>query len=233
MHFATQLAMTPYYFATNHFNYARWVPMYRADMTQLPPEIEHAFQSGQFAIRRTVGRFNGIWSDMGTKTTVIRDAKSAGGVVGLTRKQPALMRWMLTRHHLGKYGAAMNERSGHEGASNPSHEQTRDAAMQRDDSHARAMISHLENNMTHPFRPDDHVENVLLNISSGMLATPDVQNSLPNAVESGEQHMNKFIEGALSAEGQRSFFAPVSKNKLLTFTDMLKPTAVKIQGKTI
>ena len=83
--------MTPYFFATDHYNYARWMPVYLLDMTQLPEDISQAFDQGQFAIRKTDGAFNGIWSDMGTETTVIRDAKSDGGVVGLTRKESALL----------------------------------------------------------------------------------------------------------------------------------------------
>ena len=58
----------------------------------------------------SAGYFNGIWSDMAVESTIIRDAKGTGGVVGLTRKEPALVRWMLTRHHLAEYSSALHER---------------------------------------------------------------------------------------------------------------------------
>jgi hypothetical protein len=67
LHLASQLAMTPYFFATHHYNYSRWMPSYLLDMTHLPEDVQKSFQDGQFTIRRTAGSFNGIWSDMGTE----------------------------------------------------------------------------------------------------------------------------------------------------------------------
>ena len=55
LHLASSLDMLPYYFATNHHNYARWMTVYLTDMTQLPPDVEEDFRSGQFAVRRTSG----------------------------------------------------------------------------------------------------------------------------------------------------------------------------------
>lgn len=44
LHLATQVAMTPYFFATNRINYARWTPVYLLDMAQLPDEVEDTLQ---------------------------------------------------------------------------------------------------------------------------------------------------------------------------------------------
>ena len=40
---------------------------------------------------------------MGVEKTVIRDSKSEGGIIGLTLKKSALIRWTLTRHIMGEY----------------------------------------------------------------------------------------------------------------------------------
>ena len=73
-------------------------------MTELPEEITDAFTDGEFTVRQTEGRFKGVWwSEMGTEKTIIKDAKSESGIIGLTRKKPALVRWTLTRHLLGAY----------------------------------------------------------------------------------------------------------------------------------
>jgi hypothetical protein len=44
-------------------------------MLELPAEIKSAFEKGEFSIRQTSGSFNGIWSDMGTDETIIKDSK--------------------------------------------------------------------------------------------------------------------------------------------------------------
>ena len=37
------------------------------------------------------------------KNTVIRDSKCRGGIVGITRKKAALIRWSLTRHVFAEF----------------------------------------------------------------------------------------------------------------------------------
>jgi hypothetical protein len=67
--------MLPYFFITSHTNYYRWRPVYILDMIELPAEIKSAFEKDEFSIRQTSGSFNGIWSDMGTEETIIKDSK--------------------------------------------------------------------------------------------------------------------------------------------------------------
>jgi hypothetical protein len=54
------------------------MPVYILDMLELPAEIKSAFEKGEFSIRQTSGSFNGIWSDMGTEKTIIKDSKGSG-----------------------------------------------------------------------------------------------------------------------------------------------------------
>jgi hypothetical protein len=35
------------------------------------------------------GSFNGIWSDMGTEETIIKDLKGSGGIVGIASQKSA------------------------------------------------------------------------------------------------------------------------------------------------
>ncbi len=82
--------MMPYFFASNRTNYSRWLPVYILEMLHLPESLKEILQSGQFTVRQTPGRFNGIWSDMGTEKTVIKDSKGLGGIVGITHQKSAL-----------------------------------------------------------------------------------------------------------------------------------------------
>ena len=88
--------MLPFFFVTNRNNYARWAPIYLLDMLNLPSEVESRFNAGFFAIRQKGGSFNGVWSEMATEKTITKDSKSNGGIVGLTRKKSALIRWNIT-----------------------------------------------------------------------------------------------------------------------------------------
>ena len=135
LHLSSQLAMTPYFFTTDHHNYVRWMPIYLLDMTQLLQDVHNSFQDGQFTIRRTVGSFNGILSNMGTESTVINNAKSDGSIIGLTINESALLRWTLTHGILGEYARAMTESSGLSPTQYADHEQTQPAAMKRDEQH--------------------------------------------------------------------------------------------------
>ena len=55
------------------------MPVYILDMLSLPPEVAESFESGQFTIRQKPSCFNGIWSEMATEKTVIRDSKDLAG----------------------------------------------------------------------------------------------------------------------------------------------------------
>lgn len=89
--------------------------------------------SGEFSVRQKPGTFNGIWSDMATEKTIIKDSKGSSGIVGLTRKKPALLRWMLTRHILAHFSSEMKVRSGVTTDSDTQHEENRPTAMARDE----------------------------------------------------------------------------------------------------
>ena len=99
----------------------------------LPSEDESRFKTGFFAIRQKAGSFNGLWSDMATEKTIIKDSKSNGGIVGLTRKKSALIRWNITRHIVGHFSAAMKVRSGLVTADDETHDENRSASMKRNE----------------------------------------------------------------------------------------------------
>ena len=49
---------------------------------------------------------------MGAEKTVIKNAKGDGGIVGLPRKKPDLIRSTLSRHIAAQYSAEMEEEVG-------------------------------------------------------------------------------------------------------------------------
>ena len=59
--------MLPFIFRYDHVNYARWVTVYLADKSVLPPEFLHDIQEGNFEVKRTDRRFNQVSADRSTE----------------------------------------------------------------------------------------------------------------------------------------------------------------------
>ena len=74
----TAASMLPYFFVTKRTNYFRWIPVYLLEMAQIPLDIQTAFEDGEFCFTEIPGSFNGIWSDMATEKTVIKNTKREG-----------------------------------------------------------------------------------------------------------------------------------------------------------
>ena len=181
-------------------------------MLQLPDDIREAFKQGEFTIRQSLMSFNGIWSDMAVEKTVIRDSKSSSGVIGLTRKLPALTRWTLTRHYAGEYTEAMRQRSGLVDDDNNEyvHDQSKPHSMKQDEKHVQQILAHITNNMTNPFDIDSHPPDTLVNIATGLHASTKVQESLLSAVEKGRKQCETFVNSSLSEGKIKTFIT--SKN---------------------
>jgi hypothetical protein len=192
LHLQSVCNMLPYFFITNRTNYSRWTPVYILDMLNIPNEVKLAFDSGEFAIHQKTGTFNGIWSDMATEKTFIKESKGNGGIVGLTRKKSALIRWTLTLHVLGHFSSEMRDRSDLATEIEASHEETKPAAMKRDEQQVNDLIDHIRNKMTDPFDVALHPA-LLINISTGMHASKDVQDSLLNSIDEGTKMAKSFV----------------------------------------
>ncbi|CAG2224634.1 unnamed protein product [Mytilus edulis] len=151
-------AMLRCFFITNRTNYARWTPAYILDMLNLSETVKSVFMSGEFSIRHKHGALNSIWSDMATDKTIIKDSKGCRGIIGLTRKTPALLRWMLTRHILAHFSSEMRSRSGLATDAEIEHEENKQTAMTRDKKNVSDFIGYrfMHSNMTDPFNVANH-----------------------------------------------------------------------------
>ena len=90
--------MLPYFAAFDHSNYTRWGVIFLADMKMLPqtaPEVQQAFESGDFVTKETASTFNKIPDDQALEH-VNKSGKVAGGLVGITRTDSARDRWCLS-----------------------------------------------------------------------------------------------------------------------------------------
>ncbi len=87
-----------WFFALNHTNYARWIPIHLRDMVTLAekhPAIHQDFISGKFTVNKTGRNFSNIALDHAHEQNNAC-VKGDGGAVGLTTQNvTALQRWMV------------------------------------------------------------------------------------------------------------------------------------------
>jgi hypothetical protein len=102
-------------------------------------------------------------------------------------------------------------------------------ALKRDEEQVQAIVNHLNETMTDSFDIEAHPP-CLMNISTGMHATREVQDSLLSAVNEGEKNCRKFVNSALSVGQSVCFYSPISKSQLKTFEHMNAKTSLKCKS---
>lgn len=86
LHLASFEAMLPWLTVYDHLNYARWGPVYLADMKGLlktAPVVYEEFLAGNFDVKRHSGRFNQVPVDQATEW-VNKVCKLSNGMIGIT-----------------------------------------------------------------------------------------------------------------------------------------------------
>ena len=77
------------FFALDHVNYARWIPIHLRDTRSLPPSIKKEFEEEHhWVLSKTNNRFSAIPIDQANEQEN-KDVKSVGGAVGLTENPVA------------------------------------------------------------------------------------------------------------------------------------------------
>ena len=90
--------MLPWFFAMNHTNYARWLPVHLRNMRSLDqkvPRVGSELKKGLFTVNKTLKRFSSIAIDQAHEQNNAM-VKGEGGAVGLMENPNALRRWMLS-----------------------------------------------------------------------------------------------------------------------------------------
>lgn len=84
---------TPLFFALDHTNYARWVPIHIKDMKSLPESIKREFQDHHhWVLSKTGKKFSSMPLDQ-VHEQANKLVKGAGGAVGLT-ENPVAFRYV-------------------------------------------------------------------------------------------------------------------------------------------
>lgn len=93
----------PLLFAANRSIYTRYMPVMLLLMNRLPPEVKIQFEDKQFVAKLSRGKFNAVWLDYALEATENKNLKGTGGIIGLTLKGTALVRWFMSRPVTAQY----------------------------------------------------------------------------------------------------------------------------------
>ena len=77
------------FFAFDHQNYTKWMPVYIQDLENLPQTTKQEFQSGRFVINRSSHLFSSIPIDHAHEQ-MNKKMKGVGGVIGMTENDQLL-----------------------------------------------------------------------------------------------------------------------------------------------
>jgi hypothetical protein len=117
----------------------------------------------------------------------------------------------------------MKVRSGLVTADDETHDENRSASMKRDEQQGTDLISHLQEKMINPF-DIQHCPPELINVSTGLKASKEVQESLLKPVDTGNALVKTFFCSALSIGKSGSFYGPIKRSNIKIFSDMSKKT---------
>ena len=98
LHLSSFAAMLPWMTIYDHTNYARWGPVYLAEMKGLEishPELYQEFMEGNFVVKRKDGRFNQVPIDQATEWQN-KICKISNGIIGITRNDTARDKFCIT-----------------------------------------------------------------------------------------------------------------------------------------
>ena len=234
---AAKAKLLPHLFSSNRSTYAKYMPVLLIQMRRLPPDVTDAFQDGLFVAKLSEGKFNAVWIDYALEVTENKALKGTGGIIGLTLRGNALTRWFLARPLTAKYSMKfhIDVCQRHCGKETTSHRNSLPSNTRKWNDSVDKTARMFDESCIDPFDLADPPSR-LVNIATGMIATPEVEESLITCHDRGSTAARKFVTQRLvTAEGnsapEKSMYSPATRTKLLTMSDMHKP--IRIGSKKI
>ncbi|MES9879525.1 MAG: hypothetical protein ABW185_01435 [Sedimenticola sp.] len=233
LHLSAVAQMIPYMFAYDRNKYSRWASVYLADMNMLEstaPQVYREFQAGNHPVKRSLQKFNQVWTDLALEQSVNKDSKTKGGIVGFSLNKEAVIRWFLTAHARISITSAVKSMCNLDVSTEEmKHKEATPQRVKRDENDVCAIIRTVEERMIDPFTGTNSTSDdpaPLLNIATGVIAPEDVKRDLRNAKEIGTQAMNTFVSERLNTE-HIGFFETLPNLKLKTFSSLCQKAVVK------
>ena len=176
------------------------------------------------------GHFNGVWLDYALETTQNKDLKGAGGIIGLTMRSQALVRWFIARLVTAMYATEFKKGTDTNISDDKQPAQTKAKASDtRWNSDVKKIRDMLQGPCVDPFDITE-APTKLINIAKGAVAPDAIEKSLCCALDKGTTMADKFVSN-LASDNPKSFYAPIPRSNIKTMKEMNKK--VKIKSKRV
>ena len=228
LHLQAASAMAPYFFAHDRQNYARWLPIYLADMGRLGqkhPAVYQQFMQGDHAISRSSQPFASVWTDMALEQSINLDSKSKGGIVGISLNADVVQRWFLTSHERAAMMSTVKQMCGIDDPDRVgTHKQAAPKRVQRNENDVQKIVTCFSSGLMKDTFSEE--SDSLSNIASGVVLPAYVAERLVTSLEKGQEQMNSFIQQRLNSNDV-SFWDAIPSLKIKTFCSTAMKTTVK------
>ena len=174
-HLETITAMLNTFAAAGHHHYAKAARLYvqLMEMHQNTPEMKRTVEQfnthGAHVVRSSDHEWSGTWTDMTIESTLMREAKSSGGLsTGRFRNKAAHDLWVQSLNHF----TLVNQELQHTAKDNLQlfHAELSKSQIKRDDAAVNAICGWLEE--YNPF-DEDRNRNVLVSFSTGFTSSSE------------------------------------------------------------
>ena len=212
-------SLIPYFFALDHTNYARWLPIHLRDMLALQtkhPEVYEEFEKGNFTVRKSENKFSNIAIDQAHEQNNAI-VKGDGGAIGLTEDPAALRRWMVAGPEMsrliGEFNGTIQEKK-------QKHHEENLATQKKFHSRVNRLQCILEE-MGNPFEEESQD---LYSIDNKDVVESEVAHDILKIAEMGGEQYRAFLSKMRDSSG---FYEPIKKNKCRLFKPKPKTEAAK------
>lgn len=215
LHLCTTRQMLPYFFAMNHSNYIRGVTLYLLDMLQLPVEVIDDLKRGMLSVKRKKGTFNAVSPDLALEQSQNRSSAVTGGLIGITKNEDAMQRWMLLYPFKNSIHEALcaNLDLQQDATSDMNlHNEWTQSRINKDQQDIENIIHCF--NACNPYKDDEEV--VLRNIFTGELAHETSTDHLLNVVKNGETLLTQY-DNERFVEKTKKLSDPIKRNTFYNF----------------
>lgn len=221
--------LIPYFFALDHTNYSRWLPIHLRDMTEIErkqPGVASEFLKGYFTVHKSERVFSAIAIDQAHEQNN-KIIKGDGGAVGLTEDPSALRRWMIagpeTSRPIEEF-ETVNPSRNHKVDSR--HHEESEANQVTFFEHVKNMTK-IMSELGNPFGEESKY---LIVLDTKEVIDVKVSNAIGKMLNIGNEQYESFMKRLSAGPGKSKFYDPIRRNKLPLFSR--KPTPAESTGKS-
>ncbi|KAJ3597309.1 hypothetical protein NHX12_000837 [Muraenolepis orangiensis] len=190
-------SMMPWFAAYDHTHYTRWGAVFIADMEQLAqtaPEVYQGFLDGDFVAKETKHSFNEVPFDLRLEH-INKTGKVAGGLIGITRNDPARNRWSITYNERASLAEDTRSLFGLTHDDDDDEETHKDCLQSRIKRDNHDVIQLVDQFQRYVFQQEHMYD--LVSLTTGDVASEEILNDLTHAAESGKKTITELVKNRL------------------------------------